>query len=280
MPRKPLLFRSSQRPFRRALLQHGAANARQDLAGFTALAANVPTTVLVGAGARRPDRARTPQRGDAHRRGGHATVLIQARGLNLITDPFWSERTSPVPFLGPRRVCAPAIAFTDLPPIDAILLSHNHYDHLARYGHAWPAGGARRPAIVTPLGNDAIVRRAIPAARIVTGDGWDSHLLADDVQITLVPAQHWSTRSLFDPWPCGAASPFVRAATSSILPATQAMAMARCSWRAVQGDPPTHRSAPLVHGGPTHRSRRSRDDFQGSGGAPCDWRSLGRHSPE
>jgi L-ascorbate metabolism protein UlaG (beta-lactamase superfamily) len=142
----------------------------------------------------------TPERRTAATRisvVGHATVLIQTHGLNLITDPFWSERASPAPFLGPRRVCVPAIAFNDLPPIDAILLSHNHYDHLdmATLGRLVKRDA---PLIVTPLGNDAIVRRAIPAARIVTGDWWDSHPLAHDVQITLVPAQHWSTRSLFD----------------------------------------------------------------------------------
>ncbi len=141
----------------------------------------------------------TPERRSAATRitvVGHATVLIQMRGLNLITDPFWSEKASPIAILGPKRVCVPAIAFHDLPPIDAILLSHNHYDHLDM---ATLARLVERdaPLIVTPLGNDTIVRRAIPAARIVSGDWWDSHML-DDIEITLVPAQHWSARNLFD----------------------------------------------------------------------------------
>ena len=61
---------------------------------------------------------------------GHASVLIQAGGVNVLTDPVWSERASPVPFAGPRRVTAPGIAFEALPEIDAVLLSHNHYDHM------------------------------------------------------------------------------------------------------------------------------------------------------
>ncbi len=61
---------------------------------------------------------------------GHATVLIQIAGLNLLTDPVWSDRASPLAFAGPRRITAPGVRIEDLPRIDAILLSHNHYDHL------------------------------------------------------------------------------------------------------------------------------------------------------
>jgi L-ascorbate metabolism protein UlaG (beta-lactamase superfamily) len=100
---------------------------------------------------------------------GHASVLIQAGGLNVLTDPVWSERASPLPFIGPRRVCAPGIAFETLPRIDAALLSHNHYDHMdmatLRRLHL-----EHHPLMVTPLGNDAILRRAIPGVRVVAGD--------------------------------------------------------------------------------------------------------------
>lgn len=128
---------------------------------------------------------------------GHATVLIQAHGLNIVTDPVWSDRASPLRFFGPKRAAAPAVAFEDLPRIDTVLLSHNHYDHLdiATLRRIVERDGA---PIVTPLGNDAIVRRAIPKATIVVGDWWQGDDLSDEVAVTIVPAQHWSARGLGD----------------------------------------------------------------------------------
>ena len=74
---------------------------------------------------------------------GHATVLIQAAGRNLLVDPVWSERASPFGFAGPKRVNAPGVAFEQLPPIDVVLLTHNHYDHLdmATMQRLWRATG-------------------------------------------------------------------------------------------------------------------------------------------
>jgi L-ascorbate metabolism protein UlaG (beta-lactamase superfamily) len=125
---------------------------------------------------------------------GHASVLIQAGGLNVLTDPVWSERASPLPFIGPRRVWAPGIAFETLPRIDAVLLSHNHYDHMdiatLRRLHL-----EHRPLMVTPLGNDAILRRAIPGVRVVAGDWWDRIDIGNGGEVTIVPAYHWSART-------------------------------------------------------------------------------------
>jgi L-ascorbate metabolism protein UlaG (beta-lactamase superfamily) len=128
---------------------------------------------------------------------GHATLLIQAAGLNVLTDPVWSDRTSPVSFAGPRRVTPPGIAFSDLPPIDVVLLSHNHYDHLdVRTLRCLQAG--HRPLIVTPLGNDTIIRKIMPEARIAVGD-WGSRIeLERGADVHIVPAHHWSARGTGD----------------------------------------------------------------------------------
>ncbi|WP_294302686.1 MBL fold metallo-hydrolase [uncultured Sphingomonas sp.] len=89
---------------------------------------------------------------------GHATVLVQTAGLNILTDPVWSERAGPFGF-GPKRVAAPGVALTHLPKIDLIVVSHNHYDHLdlATLKHLW---NRDRPLIVTGLGNGALMRSA------------------------------------------------------------------------------------------------------------------------
>ncbi|MDB5725547.1 MAG: hypothetical protein JWQ16_2301 [Novosphingobium sp.] len=128
---------------------------------------------------------------------GHATLLIQAGGLNVLTDPVWSDRASPVSFAGPRRVTAPGVAFADLPPIDVVLLSHNHYDHLD-VATLRRLDAAHHPLIVTPLGNDTIVRKAVPGARIVTGDWGSSFPLERDCEVSIVPAHHWSARGMGD----------------------------------------------------------------------------------
>ena len=126
---------------------------------------------------------------------GHASLLIQAAGRNILTDPVWSERASPFSFVGPKRVTVPGITFEDLPPIDVVLLSHCHYDHLdvatLRRLHAVHA-----PLMAMQLGNDAIVRAAVPEARCLVGDWWDWVQLGEGVATALTPAYHWANR-----WP-------------------------------------------------------------------------------
>lgn len=128
---------------------------------------------------------------------GHATLLIQVAGINLLTDPVWSDRASPLSFAGPRRVTAPGVAFEHLPPIHAVLLSHNHYDHLD-LRTLRRLDEHHRPLMIMPLGNDAIVRRAISGARIQVGDWGDRIAISDAVTTILTRANHWSARSLGD----------------------------------------------------------------------------------
>lgn len=128
---------------------------------------------------------------------GHATLLIQVAGLNILTDPVWSERASPLSFAGPKRVSPPGIRFEDLPPIDLVLVSHNHYDHLD-LATLKRLQDAHTPRFVTPLGNDTIIRRVVPAADIATMDWGDRIAPRDGVTIDAEPCHHWSARAAGD----------------------------------------------------------------------------------
>lgn len=126
---------------------------------------------------------------------GHAGVLVQTAGLNILTDPVYSERVSPFSFLGPKRVRAPGIAFDDLPKIDVVLVSHNHYDHLdlPTLERLWRRD---KPIIVTPLGNGALLaRRGVTAVARDWGETVD---ITEDVTVTVERVQHWSTRWRYD----------------------------------------------------------------------------------
>jgi len=128
---------------------------------------------------------------------GHATVLIQAAGRNLLVDPVWSERASPVSWAGPRRVTQPGIAFEKLPPIDAVLLTHNHYDHLDIHSlqRLWDQ---HRHRIVAPLGNDTVVARKAPGIKVETRDWGEMIDLGSGLIVWLHPANHWSARGTGD----------------------------------------------------------------------------------
>ncbi len=139
---------------------------------------------------------------------GHASVLIQTAGLNILCDPVWASRVSPFDFAGPRRRNPPGIDFADLPKIDLVLVSHNHYDHLdARFlAELWVRD---RPRILTPLGNDTIIRNATTArldaarnahlpARAEAHD-WGARIaVAEDVAVHFEPTHHWSARGVLD----------------------------------------------------------------------------------
>ncbi|MFH1124481.1 MAG: MBL fold metallo-hydrolase [Pseudomonadota bacterium] len=127
---------------------------------------------------------------------GHATFLIQIDGVNILTDPIWSERCSPVSWAGPKRYTGAGIRFEDLPPIDVVLVSHNHYDHLDLPTLKRLAEKGA-PRSIVPLGNlDLIKGTGIPHTDEL--DWWQSVRLSPDVTVTLVPAQHFSSRTLWD----------------------------------------------------------------------------------
>jgi L-ascorbate metabolism protein UlaG (beta-lactamase superfamily) len=128
---------------------------------------------------------------------GHASFLIQTAGLNILFDPVWSKRASPFRFAGPKRVNDPGIAFADLPPIDVVLVTHGHYDHLDVTTLSRLAA-AHGPRVITPLGNDTIMRNYDPQIAALGRDWHDRITLGSDVTVTLVPTRHWSARTLSD----------------------------------------------------------------------------------
>jgi N-acyl-phosphatidylethanolamine-hydrolysing phospholipase D len=124
---------------------------------------------------------------------GHSTFLVQMAGLNLLTDPVWSERASPVTFAGPKRYAPPGLNWQNLPSIDAVVISHNHYDHLdlatvKRLGH--------RTVFFFPLGLSRWFRRA-GLSQVVELD-WGESAGLGPIKFHSVPAQHFSSRGLFD----------------------------------------------------------------------------------
>lgn len=122
---------------------------------------------------------------------GHATFLLRWRGLTMLTDPVWSDRCSPVSWAGPSRVRPPAVGWHDLPPIDVVLVSHNHYDHLdiptlqRLQAHS-------QPVIVTGLGNKAFLEEH-GLTKVVELDWWQRHALGA-ANVVFTPAVHWSNR--------------------------------------------------------------------------------------
>ncbi|WP_172626616.1 MBL fold metallo-hydrolase [Bradyrhizobium ivorense] len=128
---------------------------------------------------------------------GHASWLIQTAGLNILVDPVWSMRASPFSFAGPKRHNDPGIAFEKLPKIDAVLVSHGHYDHLD-VATLSRLAATFAPRVVTPLGNDVTMRAADEAIKAEAFDWHQRVELDNGLAVTLVPTRHWSARGLFD----------------------------------------------------------------------------------
>ncbi len=149
---------------------------------------------------------------------GHATLLVQANGLNVLTDPIFSERAFPVQLIGPKRASPPGVAIEDLPAIDVVLISHNHFDHLDRQSvvaldyRAKSAG--RSTLFIVPLGIKPWLI-GLGISNVVELDWWQFHTVqserglqaeapgihsapAGPVEFHLTPVQHWSARGLND----------------------------------------------------------------------------------
>ena len=128
---------------------------------------------------------------------GHATVLLQTAGRNLLTDPHFTERASPVSFYGPKRKVRPGLAIEQLPKIDAVVISHNHFDHLDLGSiRMLAAQGGGSPRFFVPLGLAPWFRDQ-GVDNVVEMDWWQS-IEFGGVTIRCVPVQHWSRRSLMD----------------------------------------------------------------------------------
>jgi N-acyl-phosphatidylethanolamine-hydrolysing phospholipase D len=129
---------------------------------------------------------------------GQSTLLVQAGGVNILTDPHFSERASPLSWAGPKRVVPPGLSLEELPPIDLVLISHNHYDHLDDWSVRRLAArpGAEQTLFVAPLGLGSWLKER-GARRVAEIDWWEEHS-EGATTITAVPVQHWSRRGFFD----------------------------------------------------------------------------------
>lgn len=125
----------------------------------------------------------------------HATFLLQVDGLNVLTDPIWSDRCSAVSFAGPRRHHAPGLALEDLPPIDLVLISHNHYDHLD-IPTLQRLEGHSQPLVVAGLGNAALLREA--GLQRVQEIDWGDRVQVGPLGVIGQETRHFSGRGLFD----------------------------------------------------------------------------------
>jgi N-acyl-phosphatidylethanolamine-hydrolysing phospholipase D len=127
---------------------------------------------------------------------GHATSLVQYRGVNYLTDPHLTQRPFTYDFLVEPRYTQPALSFEQMPPIDFVVISHNHFDSLDRDTVAMFGDSV---LWYVPLGlKNWFQKRGISADRVVELDWWQSHHFNDRVEVTMTPAQHWSRRTLSD----------------------------------------------------------------------------------
>lgn len=130
---------------------------------------------------------------------GHSTFLWQYQGINLITDPHLSSRASPVSFAGPKRIMEPALSLYELPDLDVVLISHNHYDHLDRNSVLGIVNRQKEnpPLFLVPLGMKEWFADVGIKQKVVELDWWQTYQ-SGDLKYNAVPVQHWSRRGLMD----------------------------------------------------------------------------------
>ncbi len=128
---------------------------------------------------------------------GHSTLLLQVGGLNILTDPIFSERASPFQWTGPKRAAPPGLKLEDLPPIDIVLISHDHYDHLDKTSikHLFERPGGKKTRFYVPLKLKSWFED-LDIKNVVELDWWD-HSLYNGLKVHAVPIHHWSKRNLF-----------------------------------------------------------------------------------
>ena len=129
---------------------------------------------------------------------GHATLLVQINGVNLLTDPHFTDIASPMSFFGPKRTTPPGLTVDELPPINGVLISHNHYDHLDAGSISLIAN--RQPSVkfLVPLRLKSTVAGFVGDANRVSEFDWGETTTLDGLAITAEPCQHWSKRGLAD----------------------------------------------------------------------------------
>lgn len=127
---------------------------------------------------------------------GHSTFLIKKNGVTILTDPIFSDRASPLRNIGPKRLIPPAIPLGELPNIDIVTVSHNHYDHLDISSLKKIAENHPEAIFLVPAGDENLLKRK-KIKNVYEFDWWES-IEHKGFEITFTPVQHWSKRSLFD----------------------------------------------------------------------------------
>lgn len=131
---------------------------------------------------------------------GHSSSLVELDGVRILIDPVWDERAAPMNWIGPKRFFAPTLALSDLPPIDAVIISHDHYDHLGAGTVRQLAGmdGMQRARWITPVGVGAILEKFGVENKQLTELDWTEQAKVGSILITALPARHFSGRGMFN----------------------------------------------------------------------------------